>query len=316
MKIRQLFLPRPLRVLFKKGRRAGVQVRGAVLTAGLRAGFPRWVACDLARQGLSGRIVVAKQGVLGVITPSAYLRYATTAKARLRLTEEAANWQRMREQGFGDIIARFADSRELPEGMVLAMEPLAPIAKEGHTRMMLPLVRRLVAASVPQHHAELPSSIAAGLDLAHELGSLPPASETELRAAFADPLRTGHSHQDLHWRNVLHRRGEPVLIDLKKCQPGRLLCLDLLNMACLSLAARTGGNVLSLAHEAHRAGWNDPDLAPLLALVDLPRAVWGPAYVLHLSGIYRLGRKAEPGWAEDVLFRRILEQDWASGLAP
>ena len=33
-----------------------------------------------------------------------------------------------------------------------------------------------------------------------------------------------------------------VLIDLKKCQPGRLLCLDLLNMACLSLAARTGGS--------------------------------------------------------------------------
>ncbi len=294
----------------------GVRSRAVVLTLRLRAGFPRWVARELAAQGLRGRVVVAKQGVLGVITPAAYLRFTDAPKAKARLADEVANWRRLHDAGFGDIIARFMEIRELEHGMVVSVEPLAPIEKESHLEMMAPLVRRLAAASAPAAPEKLPDSIAAGLALAREIGvaNLP---EGALLDAFSRPLLTGYSHQDLHWRNVLQRKGEPVLIDLKKCQAGRLLCLDILNMACLSLAATNGANVVSQAHEAHRRGWRDADLAPILSLVDLPRSLWGPAYVLHVAGLYRLRQKGATAWGEEMLFRRALEQDWrADALAP
>jgi hypothetical protein len=313
MKIRQLFLPRPLRVLFKKGRRAGVHARSVAMTLRLRAGFPRWVAAHLARRGLRGRVVVAKQGVLGVLTPGEYLRFTQGPKARARLLEEVENWSRMAEAGFADIIPRFMQLQDLPEGLVLATEPLLPIAREGHVGTMLPLVRRLATAATPLMHHGLPETVEEGLRFASEAGAARDESfisEDELRAAFARPLLTGLSHQDLHWRNVLQRNGEPVLVDLKKCEPGRLLCLDILNMACLSLAARTGGNVVSQAYAAQRRGWDDAELAPVLALVDLPRRAWGPAYFLHVAGLYRLRRQGKSGWGEEVLFRRVMEQDW------
>ena len=267
------------------------------------------MARELAAQGLRGRVVVAKQGVLGIITPVAYLRFTQSAKAINRLADEVMNWRRLNEAGFGDIIARFMDIRELEHGTVVSVEPLAPIAKDNHLEMMLPLVRRLAAAAAPVPRQELPDGIAAGLALAREIG-ISDLPEQELRDAFSSPLLTGISHQDLHWRNVLHRNGEPVLIDLKKCQPGRLLSLDILNMACLSRAATNGANVVAQAHEAHRRGWSDAKLAPILSLVDLPRNLWGPAYVLHVAGQYRLRQQGASAWAEEMLFRRALEKDW------
>jgi len=312
MNARQLFLPRPLRIIFKKGRRVRARVRGSWLTLKLKAGYPKWIAAYLAEQGLSGKVVVAKQGVLGVLTPQQYLRFTNTPKARKRLGQEMEGWTRLRAAGYADIIAGFMESRELADGLVVSAEPLSPISEENHLQIMLPLARRLVDAAAPRVPEKLPESISAGLTFAREVGVHlfgSPAAEQEFEAAFSRPLLTGYSHRDLHWRNVLHRKGQPVLIDLKKCQPDRLLCLDILNLACLSLAAVNGANVVTQAHEAHQRGWRDADLQPFLSLVDLPRSFWGPAYMLHVAGLYRLNRQS-PSWSTDMLFRQVLQRDW------
>ena len=229
MKIRQLFLPRTVRMLFKKSRWAGVSMRARVLTWGLHLGLPRWVAKHVAARGGSGRVVVSKQGVMGIVTAQEYLRFTREEKARHRLREEFESWQLMRRSGFADLIARFMELRELPEGLVLAAEPLWPIGKEARHNYMLPVAQRFAAAANPLPHEALPPTIAAGLSLARMAmgGALPEnfATESELAEAFRKPLLTGFSHQDLHWRNVLDRDGRPVLIDLKKCQPGRILAL-------------------------------------------------------------------------------------------
>jgi hypothetical protein len=310
MNTRQLFLPRPFRILFKKGRRIGARIRASLLTLKLNAGFPYWIAAYLSEQALSGSVVLSKQGVLGILTSKQYLRFAQSPKARKRLKQEIEGWRSMRAAGHGDMVVRFMEAHELPEGLVISAEPLSPVSAEQHLQVIFPIVRRLAAAATPRTPEKLPESIIAGLAFAKDVGAdlvRNFVAEEELQAAFSQPLLTGHFHKDLHWCNVLHRNGEPVLIDLKKCQPDRLLCLDIINIACMSLTATTGANVVSLAYDAHRRGWSDLELAPLLSLVDLPRTLWGPAYVLHTAGLYRLKRSA---WGEEVLFRRILQQDW------
>ena len=63
-------------------------------------------------------------------------------KARHRLREEFESWQLMRRSGFADLIARFMELRELPEGLVLAAEPLLPFGKEARHNYMLPVAQR------------------------------------------------------------------------------------------------------------------------------------------------------------------------------
>lgn len=312
MNARQLFLPRPLRILFKRGRRIRARMRGHWLTLKLKAGHPRWVASHLAELGEPGRVVVAKQGVLGVLTPQRYLRFTQVPKSRMRLEREFEGWTRMKAAGYGDILVRFMNVNELPEGLVVATEPLSTIDERQHLEIMLPLVQRLVSGATPKVPEKLPASIAAGLDYAREAGidlAAHHIDEAALRQAFSRPLLTGYSHRDLHWRNVLQRDGQPVLIDLKKCEPDRLLCFDILNMACLSLAATNGANVATQAHEAHLRNWDDPELQPILSLVDLPRALWGPAFTLHVAGLFRLKTQSS-SWGTDVLLRQVLQRDW------
>jgi hypothetical protein len=312
MNARQLFLPRPLRILFKRGRRIRARMRGHWLTLKLEAGHPRWVASYLAELGVPGRVVVEKQGVLGVLTPQQYLRFTELPKSRMRLEREVEGWTRMKAAGYGDILVSFMDVRNVPEGLVVATEPLAAIDEKRHLETMLPLVQRLVRGAAPKAPEKLPDSIAAGLDFAREAGidlAAHHIDEADVRQAFSRSLLTGYSHRDLHWRNVLQRNGKPVLIDLKKCEPDRLLCFDILNMVCLSLAATDGANVATQAYEAHLRNWNDPALQPFLDLVDLPRSLWGPAFTLHVAGLFRLKAQSS-SWGTDVLLRQVLQRDW------
>ena len=67
---------------------------------------------------------------------------------------------------------------------------------------------------------------------------------------------------------------------------------------------------MTQAHGLHQKGWHVPLVADILALVDLPRHIWGPAYVLHVMGIYAAGKGLQASGASAVLFRRLLALNW------
>jgi len=315
MKTRQLFLPRPLRLLHKKSRMALVRWNKHLLNFALRVGFPGWIAQDLASRQISGMALRLKKGTLLVATPKALLRYASNEKAVNRLRRELEGWQRMGAAGFGTLIPRSMEMRNIsPERAILSSEMLSPIPREEHMPYMLPVVRVLHARADVRTEQDLPGSVEGGLALARQvLGGELPASfmtEAELAGCFRQPLRRGYSHADLHWRNVMRRREEPVLVDLKKCSDNRVLALDILNMACQTMATLHGGNVLSQSFRGQSSNWSEPALAELITLVDLPRAHWGPLYVLHALGLHALRHGGTPNAASAALFRKLLNRDW------
>ncbi len=203
---------------------------------------------------------------------------------------------------------------DLGDRVILASELLASIPKDERSRYMFPIVEKLVAAASPIRHENLPPTILAGLQFAHQVqgAALPEKfiSERELGTIFSKPLRTGLSHQDLHWRNVMRRGCEPILIDLRKCRTGRIIALDILNMACLSMATQQRANIVQQAYTAHQKDWNNPELRAMLDLVDLPRQSWGPVYALHVIGQYATKRRWAPKPTSGVLFRWLLSLDW------
>ena len=163
----------------------------------------------------------------------------------------------------------------------------------------------------------MPATIGAGLRLGRLVsrGALPDSfvSEDEIRDCFARELLTGVSHRDLHYRNVMRDvDGRPVLIDLKSCDFNKIISVDLLNFACKYIQARGRWNYLDGAFTLQQPGWHVPELAPVLALIDLPRPLWGQLLTLHAFGQLSVRLKSasdiNPHFEKSLL--RILSKNW------
>lgn len=310
-------MPRWLRWCHKRAKRARGRLVASALNASIGFGGPSRLAGDVRRRHAGARVVLYKQGVLRLVDGDRYLRYARRPSARARLGREVDAWRRLREQGLDEFLPRSMVLEPLAGGLLLTSERLDPIDVRDQVAVTLPILRALVRAARPITHPTPPATIAAGLRVASQVfgGVLPRTlvDEAAIRAAFARPVLTGASHGDLHHRNVMRDAdGRPVLIDLKSCTFDGVLAFDLLALACKYLGARNDRNVIDNAFLLHRRGWEVEALAPVLAMVDLPRAAWGPLFALHTLGRLALRRPgmATPGPVAARLLRRALSRGW------
>ncbi|HXV24969.1 MAG TPA: hypothetical protein VED46_11995 [Alphaproteobacteria bacterium] len=319
---KQIVAPRRLRLGLKWSRRLRAVLFRPALTGLLALGLPRPMAAYLRARGARGRVVLYKQGILSVAAGQRFLRYASSRGGNAKLQREFNIWGRMREMGLGPILARDILLRQFGPNLLLDAELLYPIALAEQMAMSLPIVHALAGAARPTSRQQLPASIDAGLRFVRLVsgGTLPGsfASEEAIRAAFGQPLRTGVSHCDLHHLNVMRdSSGRPVLIDLKSCAYEQVLALDLLNFACRYLTARNRQNLVENAFALQRCGWRLPAIEPLLTLIDLPRALWGPITTLHIVG--RFASKGKSGAAPNpilgALLQRLFSRDWRPGTA-
>ncbi len=319
---KQIVAPRPLRMGLKWTQRRKIALLRPVLTGLLALGLPRPLAGYLRARGQRGRVVLYKQGILSLVAGGRFLRYASSRGGTAKLQREFDTWHRMREMGLGPILARDVLLRQFGSNLLLDTELLHPIGLAEQMAISLPIVHALAGAARPALRQQLPTSIDAGLRLARLVsgGPLPGsfASEEAIRSAFAQPLRTGVSHRDLHYHNVMRdSNGRPVLIDLKSCASEQVLALDLLNFACRYLTVRNRQNLVENAFALQRCGWRLPAIEPVLSLIDLPRGLWGPITALHIVGQFAAKGKiaSPPNPILGGLLRRMLSRDWRPGTA-
>jgi hypothetical protein len=321
MNWKQLFFPQTVHSIFKHARRFKVAFMKPWLTLLLQLGWPRPVARYLGSARFRCKVVRSKHGVLRVEAGDRFLRFAEGAGAIKKLELEYSMWQALGERDLSGVLPRSMAIHEGEGVRVLETDLLLPIQKEDHVSVVLPIVRTFVAAAQPLVHGKLPATVEAGLQLARVVcdGKLPEAfaPEDEIRHSLADPLATGIFHQDLHYRNVMQDAdGRSVLIDLKSCAHDRIVAIDLLVIACKYLQAKGRQTMLDAAYSGQRQGWSMPELEPILALVDLPRHLWGQILILHFIGLHALKRGPQdihPLFRK--LLRRILERDWTCGSA-
>lgn len=315
MNWKQLLLPRAVHSAFKRGRRAKTALAKPWLTMRLRLGRPAPMARFLGQSGKDSQVVRSKQGILYVVSGPRFLRFAGEPRAVAKLEREYAMWQLLRAEGLAAILPDTMDLHEVPGGKILESGRLRPITREEHAAVTLPIVEALLAKAHPEVPGGLPATIAAGLDFARQIcGGALPASfvrENDIRDAFARPLMTGISHKDLHYRNVMRdEAGRPVLIDLKSCAPQRIVAVDLLAFACKYLQAQGRQTLVDAAFAGQQGDWRLPELAPILALVDLPRPLWGQIFLLQLIGLHAEKRGDDTNSLSRTLFQRILGKDW------
>lgn len=316
MNWKQLLLPQPVHSAFKHARRLKTALMRPWLTLLLRLGWPRPAARELGARRFKSQVVRNKQGILCVVTEGRFLRFAATPRGIAKLEREFSMWRLLRENGLAAILPRFAALQDGAGVRILETELLQPIRKEDHAVVTLPIVKALMAAARPVVSAKLPTEVEAGLQLARDLcgGALPPffASESDIRKAFARPLMTGISHQDLHYRNAMRDvDGRPVLIDLKSCESDRIVSIDLLVLACKYLQARGRQTMLDAAYSGQQQSWQIPELDPILALVDLPRPLWGQILALRFIGLNTLRRApTDINPLFQKLLLRVLDRDW------
>lgn len=317
MNRKQLFFPRQVRSWLKGARGLKSVLLGRYFTVLLQAGWPAPLSKYLGRRRFEGRAVLYKQGILSYVVAGRYVRFATSPRSSDKMRREFSMWCQLREHGLETIVQRSAEFHDGEDGKILETDLLSPISREEQMAVTLPIIATLVASAKPVMHNDMPATIGAGLQLSRLIarGSLPDsfACEDEIRDCFARKLMTGISHRDLHYRNVMRDNdGRPVLIDLKSCDFNKVISIDLLNFACKYVQARGRWNYLDGAFTVQQPEWRVPELDPVLALVDLPRSLWGQLLVLHAMGLHALKLKSvndiNPHFEMSLL--RILSKNW------
>ena len=106
--------------------------------------------------------------------------------------------------------------------------------------------------------------------------------------------------------------GRSILIDLRSCAFDQVLAFDLLTFACKYVGARNYRSVIDNAFLLQQRGWDVPELAPVLALIDLPKPLWGPIVTLHALGQIELEkpRRAASDTVVAKLMQRSLSRPW------
>lgn len=319
MNWKQLLFPRAVHSAFKRARRAKTALAKPWLTAQLRLGRPAPLARYLGALRHGSQVVRKKQGIVYAVAGDRFVRFAAGPRAMAKLGREYDMWQTLRREGLAAILPHSLALHDVPGGKILESDRLRPIAKEEHAAVALPIVQALLSKARPAVPSGLPATIEAGLAFARQVsgGALPQsfASESDIRDAFARPLMTGISHKDLHYRNVMRDdQGKPVLIDLKSCEPERVVAIDLLALACKNLQAQGKQTLVDAAFAAQQRSWRVNELEPILALVDLPQPLWGQIYLLNVIGLHATKRKGGEGVDpfSRALFLRILAKDWRS----
>lgn len=315
MNWKQLLLPRAVHSAFKRARRAKTALAKPWLTMQLRLGRPQPMARYLGASRKDSEVIRSKQGILYVTAGPRFVRFAAEPRAVAKLEREYEMWRVLLADGLAAILPNTMSLHDVAGGKILESDRLRPIAKEEHAAVALPIVEALLAKARPEVPGGLPATIEAGLDFARQIsgGALPVsfARESDIRDAFARPLKTGISHKDLHYRNVMRDdAGRPVLIDLKSCEPGRVVAIDLLALACKNLQAQGKQTLVDAAFAAQQRDWRLPELDAILALVDLPRPLWGQIYLLQLIGLHATKRGEDTNSLSRALFQRILDKDW------
>lgn len=317
MNWKQLLFPRQVRSWLKSARGIKAVLLGKYFTILLRLGRPAPLARYLGPRRFRGRAVLYKQGILSYVVADRYVRFAASPRPIGKLEKEFSMWRYMREHGLDAILQRSAEFHGGKDGKILETDLLSPVSREEQVAATLPIIERLVASARPVMHNDMPATISAGLQLGRHVcgGALPDrfASEDEIRDCFARELLTGISHRDLHYRNVMRDiDGRPVLIDLKSCDFNKIISIDLLNFACKYIQARGRWNYLDGAFKLQQPGWHVPELAPVLALVDLPRPIWGQLLALHalgqLAGRLKSPTDISPRFEKSLL--RVLSKNW------
>jgi hypothetical protein len=301
----------------KRGRRLRAAATRPVLTLMLFAGWPSPVSDYLGQRRFGARLYLYKQGIWSYIVGGRFIRFASHPRAANKLQLEYSMWSQLRELGLEAVLPRSVEFHAEKGSKILETDLLSPISTEEHVAVTLPIMKELVAAAKPVVHNSMPETISAGLRLGGIIseGTLPDsfANEAQIRECFVQPLLTGASHRDLHFLNVMRDvDGRPVLIDLKSCGLNRVLAIDLLNFACKYLQARSRQNYLDVAFEVHQPDWYVPELVPVMALVDLPRPLWGQILVLHGMGLHALKLRSPDAVGMHIQrpLRRILARDW------
>ncbi|MFZ5675471.1 MAG: hypothetical protein ACOZAM_21140 [Pseudomonadota bacterium] len=317
MNWKQLLFPSQLRSWMKRGRRLKAAATRPVLTLLLFAGWPSPVSNYLGPRRFRARLYLFKQGIWSYVVGDRFVRFASDPRAADKLQLEYSMWNQLRELGLAAVLPRSVVLHAERASKILETDLLSLISKEEHVAVTLPIMRELVAAAKPMVHNTMPETISAGLRLGGLIseGTLPDsfANEAQIRECFAQPLLTGASHRDLHHLNVMRDvDGRPVLIDLKSCDLNRILAIDLLNFACKYLQARSRQNYLEVAFAVHQSDWHVPELEPVMALVDLPRPLWGQILVLHGLGLHALKLRSPDAVGMHIQrpLRRILARDW------
>lgn len=323
MNWKQLLFPPAVHSAFKHARRAKTALVKPWLTLRLRLGWPGPLARFLGPLRYNSQVIRNKQGILYVTAGGRFVRYSAEPRGRAKLDREFAMWRLLTEKGLAGIAPTAMALHDVADGNILESERLQPIAKKDHAAVTLPIVEALLAHAHPVLPGSLPPTIEAGLAFVRLIcgGELPSsfARESEIRDAFARPLMTGISHKDLHYRNVMWDAAErPVLIDLKSCEPDRIVAIDLLVLACKFLQAHGRQTMVDAAFAGQQLGWRVSALRPVLALIDLPRPLWGQIVLLHLIGLNAAKRKdaEEVNPLSRALFLRILGKDWIQKEAP
>lgn len=319
MNWKQLLFPRAVHSAFKRARRAKTAFAKPWLTWQLRLGRPRPMARYLGALRHHSQVVRSKQGILYVVAGDRFLRFAAQPRAIAKLEREFAMWQLLRAEGLAAILPHAMTLHDVAGGKILESDRLRPIRKEEHAAVTLPIVTALMSAARPVTPEGPPATVEAGLEFARAIsgGALPArfAAESDIRACFTRPLMTGISHKDLHYRNVMRDdAGRPVLIDLKSCEPGRIVAIDLLAFACKYLQAQGQQTLVDAAFAAQQRNWRIDELEPVLNLVDLPRELWGQIFILHVIGLHMQKRASteEINPLLRALFLRIISKDWRS----
>lgn len=317
MNRKQLFFPRQVRSWLKRARGIKSAILGRYFTILLHLGWPAPVAMYLGQRRTQGRALLYKQGIQSYVVADRFVRFAASPRPIGKLQKEYSMWCQMREQGLESILQRSVEFHGDKGGKILETDLLLPVSREEQVAVTLPIIRTLVDTAKPVTHNDVPATIGAGLQLSRLItrGSLPDSfvSEAEIKDCFARELMTGISHRDLHYRNVMRDfDGRPVLIDLKSCDPSKVISVDLLNFACKYIQARGRWNYLDAAFALQQPEWHVPELEPVLALVDLPRSLWGQLLVLHAMGQHALKLEAPADMSRsfEKPLLRILAKNW------
>lgn len=235
-------------------------------------------------------VLWSKQRILSLRCGDELIRYAEAPKGIALLEREYGSWRCMRQLGLDHIAPRAMRLIPLDQGVVLTtglLQPIRPKTAQSWwalEQVIAPLVERCERAT-----PTLPPTVEKGMVLVRHLtgGRLPAwfGPEEAIRACFAQPLRVGFFHGDLHPGNVMRGpEGRPVLIDLKSCGTGRIAALDLLRFVIGRYPDDLVTNSLSRIVRAQATGWDMPEIQPFLRHIDLPRQLWGPIYLLHFLG--------------------------------
>ncbi|MFZ5675456.1 MAG: hypothetical protein ACOZAM_21065 [Pseudomonadota bacterium] len=289
------------------------------LTLLLRFGRPQPLAGHLGADRPRARVVLHKQGIWSISAGERFLRYSTKPRPVAKLGKEFAMWQLLRAQGLANIVQKAMTLGDCGDGKILETTLLRQIEMADQVKMTLPIMRALMGVARPAVPQAVPPTVEAGIRLARMAcgGQLPSsfAAESAIRDCFARELRVGVSHQDLHVYNVMQDAdGKPILIDLKSCDAGRVVSIDILVFAGKYIQARIFDNLPECVFFAQQRRWDVAGLEPVLALIDLPRRYWAHILLLHLMGIRAVAGKEQEEMSplSRQLYSRVLSRDWGA----